>query len=494
MLPTFCGISLIVFLVLNLAPGRPGAQQQSTDLASDLRGQSTQESFQIFREQFSLDKPILFNSRFALEPAELEHLLKVSARLIPATAAEQIAAREALEDFGEYGIPHLVELIGQADKTVRDNSGNEASPAASDSAEVAAARHIRDLGVYFLKLNARRPLVDPFNSAPSDELRAKNQRIDSENAEIREMSYALDAPEAEKRAILDKWQAWYGERRQRYEYSSLDKVRVFFLDTRFARYWRNLVKLDFGVSLVSREPVMDTLLSKLKYSLSLSVVSLLLAYLVSIPLGIFSAVKKDTPGDRALTVGLFMLYSLPSFFVATLLLIYLSVGSDIAWLRWFPTGGWQSQDFDQLTTWGKLKDVAWHLVLPLFCLTYGSLAALSRYMRTGLLEVIRSDYVRTARAKGLPESEVIGRHALRNGLLPILTLLGGLLPAVLGGSVIVEYIFGIPGMGLWVIEAIYQRDYNVIMAVQLSSTILVLVGLLLTDLSYALVDPRIRYQ
>jgi peptide/nickel transport system permease protein len=138
--------------------------------------------------------------------------------------------------------------------------------------------------------------------------------------------------------------------------------------------------------------------------------------------------------------------------------------------------------------------VAWHLVLPLFCMTYGSLAAISRYMRTGLLEVIESDYVRTARAKGLPERQVIGKHALRNGLLPILTLLAGLLPAVLGGSVIIEYIFGIPGMGLWVVEAIYQRDYNVIMAVQLLSTLLVLFGLLLTDLSYALVDPRIRFE
>ncbi len=148
----------------------------------------------------------------------------------------------------------------------------------------------------------------------------------------------------------------------------------------------------------------------------------------------------------------------------------------------------------ELTSLQQIGDVAWHLALPILCLTYGSLAALSRYMRTGLLDVIRSDYVRTARAKGLPELQVIGKHALRNGLLPILTLLAGLLPAVLGGSVIIEYIFGIPGMGLWTIDSIYQRDYNVIMAVQLFSTVLVLVGILLTDLSYALVDPRIRYE
>ena len=189
-----------------------------------------------------------------------------------------------------------------------------------------------------------------------------------------------------------------------------------------------------------------------------------------------------------------MLYSLPGFFVATLLLTLFSFGSDYESLRWFPTGGFRSRDAMQLTSAGQVRDIAYHLVLPMFCMTYGSLASLSRYMRTGLLDVIRSDYVRTARAKGLPEFQVIGRHAVRNGLLPILTLLAGLLPAVLGGSVIIEYIFGIPGMGLWIVDSIFARDYNAIMVVQLFSTLLVLVGILLTDLSYALVDPRIRFE
>jgi len=293
--------------------------------------------------------------------------------------------------------------------------------------------------------------------------------------------------------VIAAWYKWFEPKVGRFSYSFAQKVDIFFFETRFAKYWSNLLRLDFGVSLVSREPVVATLISKLKYSLSLSVLSLILAYVIAIPLGIFSAVKKGTKADKSVTVLLFMLYSLPSFFVATLVLIFFSQGSDTQWLRWFPTGGFQSRDFSDLTVIGKIKDVSWHLVLPLICLTYGSLAALSRYMRSGLLEVLQADYVRTARAKGLPESSVIGKHALRNGLLPILTLLAGLLPAVLGGSVIIEYIFGIPGMGLWTIDAIYQRDYNVIMAVELLSTVLVLVGILLTDLSYALVDPRIRY-
>jgi peptide/nickel transport system permease protein len=240
--------------------------------------------------------------------------------------------------------------------------------------------------------------------------------------------------------------------------------------------------------------VLGTLVSKLPYSLSLSLSSLLLAYLISIPIGIHSAVKRDTAVDRTVTVGLFMLYSLPSFFVGTLLLFYFSSGSYVAALRWFPIGGFRSADPMDLTSLEQIGDVLWHLVLPVLCMTYGSFAALSRYMRGGLLGVIASDYVRTARAKGLSERVVIWKHAVRNGLLPVLTLLAGLLPAVLGGSVIIEVIFGIPGMGLWMIDSIYQRDYNVIMCVELLSTILVLVGILLSDLSYALVDPRIRYQ
>jgi peptide/nickel transport system permease protein len=474
MVPTFVGISLVLFLVLNLAPGRPGAAQPGADLAADIRGERTQESYRIFREQFHLDKPVLFNTRFALDPEEVGEAVRLAAGARPGSAAERVRAQEQLEDFGYYAVPHLLRVAREAD--------------------AAGERRVRDVAAYFLRLNARRPLEDPFDPDPSEALKARNRALEAENARVRGLRYALEDPEERKREVLDAWEAWYRERRADWDYDGLDRLRILFLETRFAAYWRNLLRLDFGVSLVSREPVVATLLRKIRYSLSLSVSSLLLAYLVSIPLGIYSAVFKDSRSDRSLTASLFMLYSLPSFFAATLLLYFFSSGSDYESLRLFPTGGWRSRDADSMTSLQQIRDVAWHLVLPILCLTYGSLAALSRYMRTGLLDVIRSDYVRTARAKGLSEWRVIGKHAVRNGLLPILTLLGGLLPAVLGGSVIIEYIFGIPGMGLWVVESIYQRDYNAIMAIQLFSTVLVLVGLLLTDLSYALVDPRIRYE
>lgn len=473
MIPTFFGISLVIFVVLNLAPGRPGALE-SSDLAQQARNQDTAESYRIFREHFDLDKPVLFDTRFALSRDEVQGDVKIAAGERSATAAEKIAAQNRLEDEGEYAVPHLVSIMMEADAS--------------------HATAIRDAAVYFLRLAAPRRLKQPFDKHPSAAVRAYNDEVQAETAKLRELRYALDAPEEDKRRVVAGWQSWYEANQGRFHYSFGDQVRAFFLDTRFARYWTNLLHLDFGVSLVNREPVLSTLVAKLKYSLSLSVSSLVLSYLVAIPLGVFSAVRKDSRADRALTLVLFTLYSLPSFFVATLLLYFFSEGSDFPSLRWFPTGGFQSAGASEMTTFGAIRDVLWHLVLPLACLTYGSLAALSRYMRTGLLDVIRADYVRTARAKGLPELTVIGKHALRNALLPILTLLAGLLPAILGGSVIIEYIFGIPGMGLWVVDAINQRDYNVVLVVELFSTILVLVGILLTDLSYALVDPRIRYE
>ena len=469
MIPTFFGISLILFLILNLAPGRPGAQQ-SADLSQSMRGEVTAESYKIFREQFHLDKPVLFNTRFTLTRDEVRALVSAAAGIGKTTAAERVHAQEELEDLGAAAVPHLVSLLDEPDPK------------------------LRDAVTYFLRIDATRPLITPFDPRPSAELRAKNRAINEENAELRTLRYRAEDDAVTKQAVTDGWKRWFAARRARFEHGARDKLAMFFFDTRFAAYWHNLVRLDFGVSLTSREPVTRTLVSKLKYSLTLSVGSLVLAYLIAIPLGVFSAVKKGSRADRALTLTLFMLYSLPSFFVATLLLYFFSQASSLESLRWFPIGGWQSADASELTTLGQWRDIGWHLVLPTICMTYGSLAALSRYMRSGLLEVIQADYVRTARAKGLSERVVIGKHALRNGLLPILTLLAGLLPAVLGGSVIIEYIFGIQGMGLWVVDAINQRDYNVILAVELFSTVLVLVGLLLTDLSYALVDPRIRYE
>src|SRR3972149_10182532 len=206
---------------------------------------------------------------------------------------------------------------------------------------------------------------------------------------------------------------------------------------------------------------------------------------------IYSATHQYSAPDKVMTVGLFVLYSLPSFWVATILILFLDGGD---YWHLFPISGISSLDAEHLARWAWLKDRAWHLVLPVFCLTYGGLAYISRQMRAGMLETIRQDYIRTARAKGLSENAVLYKHALRNSLIPIVTLMADLLPAMLGGSVIIESIFTIPGMGLLGFEAILSRDYPVVMAISTIAAFLTLIGLLLSDICYALVNPTISLE
>jgi peptide/nickel transport system permease protein len=260
------------------------------------------------------------------------------------------------------------------------------------------------------------------------------------------------------------------------------------------RYWiwlKRVATLDFGDSYKDGRRVMDKIGERLPVTLELNLISILLVYLIAVPLGVHSAVHQGSASDRAATGTLFVLYSLPNFWVAVLLIMFLGGGE---WLNLFPVFGLQTPGMEGAGLWSRLSDHLWHLVLPVFCLTYGGLAALSRYQRAGMMEAIRADYVRTARAKGLPERMVIGRHAFRNSVIPVITLLGYVLPDLFGGSVVVESIFSIPGLGNLGFEAVLSRDYPVIMAIAAVSALLTLLGLLLSDLLYVRADPRITYE
>jgi len=471
MIPTFFAISLVVFLVLNLAPGKPGGEMAGAE-GGETAGTGQRETYLIFKHQFNLDKPIILNTRFALSTKEIEKLLTYIVNEDKNTPLKfVIGAQEKLEDYGRYSVPHLIKIMKETDNV-----------------------KIRDKAVEYLGMNAKRRLINPYAEKLDEKSKKLNREIETENLYIKSMAYSPSAPEEEKLEAVKKWEAWYEEHKGRYQYSFLQKADIFFFDTRFARYWLNLLRFDFGISHVTKKPVLETIISKLKYSLSLAVSSVLIAYIISIPLGIFSAVRQNSVADRIVTIILFMLYSLPSFFIATLLLLYFSQAGPCQALRIFPTGGYISEGAEQMTTLEQIKDVIWHLILPIICMCYASFASLSRYARSGLLEVIRSDYIITARAKGLSEFVVIGKHALRNGMIPIITLLATILPVLIGGSVIIEFIFGIPGMGLLMIDSIMQRDYNVIMGVQLISAVLLLVGMLLADITYAIVDPRISFK
>jgi peptide/nickel transport system permease protein len=259
----------------------------------------------------------------------------------------------------------------------------------------------------------------------------------------------------------------------------------------YGRWAGRTARLDFDRSLVDDEKVMDKVWKALPVTLGLNLCAIFITYMIAIPWGVWAAVKRAQFFDRASSVVLFMLWSMPSFWVATLLIMGVSSKRNF---DWFPSVGLHATNADQMAYVPWLRDWGAHMVLPLIVMTYGSFAGLASYMRTSMLESITQDYVRTARAKGVRERVVIFRHALRNSLVTMVTLLAGILPGMIGGSVIVEIIFSIDGMGYLGYKSILARDYPVIMAITTFSAFLTLLGVLLSDILYSVVDPRIRHE
>jgi peptide/nickel transport system permease protein len=259
---------------------------------------------------------------------------------------------------------------------------------------------------------------------------------------------------------------------------------------------KGLIYGDFGYSMQHPSVrVWDRLRDAVGISILFNIISIIIIYALSIPIGVYSATHQYSLGDRVSTIGLFMLYSMPSFWVAVLL-IKLMVTLPAEWngIRVsLPFQGIEPENGEVLSTLTYGYERMRLMILPLIVMTYGGIAGLSRYMRSSMIDVIRADYVRTARAKGLREFYVVYKHALRNSLIPIITLLGGLLPGMIGGSLIVEQIFGIPGMGRVAYEALLARDYTVLMADITIVAVLVMVGFLLSDLLYVVADPRIKF-
>ena len=260
------------------------------------------------------------------------------------------------------------------------------------------------------------------------------------------------------------------------------------LPEQYIRWVGKLAVLDLGVSFsTDRRPVADKILERLPITILLNLLSLLLILVVAIPLGVLSAVRQDSLFDRVAGVVVFIGFAVPTFWLALLLMILFGVH-----LGWLPISGIRSLNSEYLPPGMALWDLIKHLILPVLLAAFGGLAGLSRYMRANMLEVIRQDYILTARAKGLSERVVIYRHALRNALLPVITILGLSVPGLIGGSVIFETIFAIPGMGQLFYMAVMARDYPVVMGILFIGAVLTLFGNLIADVSYALADPRIR--
>ncbi len=269
------------------------------------------------------------------------------------------------------------------------------------------------------------------------------------------------------------------------EFYGLDKP----LHVQYLNWLGRLARLDFGRSFApDNRPVIDKISERIPVTLSLNLIALLLEFGLAIPIGILAATRRDTLLDKGITLFVFLGFAVPTFWLALILMYLFGVK-----LGWLPISGLHSLGSDKLHGLAWFGDLARHLILPISIATFGSLAGLSRYMRSTMLEVIGQDYITTARAKGLTERVVIYRHALRNALLPVITLLGFSLPGLIGGSVIFETIFAIPGMGQLFYMGVMSRDYPLVMGILTIGAGLTLVGNLLADLAYAVADPRIRH-
>ncbi len=306
------------------------------------------------------------------------------------------------------------------------------------------------------------------------------------------MDVPLDAKPELVQEVSSNWLLHFDFSRTRYEPSAWKKVWDIVADTQYAYMAWRLVTFNFGRSAVrTREPVGAKIWNAVLVSAPLMIVSEILIYLVAVPLGIVCAVHRGRWPDRLISLKLFLLYSIPPFVAGMLFLMFFCYGD---YLQWFPMDGLHSDWADDLGPLGYAVDYLWHITLPVVCLSLFSLAAMAMYSRTSMLDVIGQDYIRTARAKGVPERLVVYKHALRNALIPIITLFATFLPAMLGGSVLIEVLFGIPGMGWLSWESIEQKDFPTLMALIWLDALVVMVSILLTDLLYVLVDPRISLE
>jgi peptide/nickel transport system permease protein len=271
--------------------------------------------------------------------------------------------------------------------------------------------------------------------------------------------------------------------------------KLYHLDkpilVRYGLWLNDILHLDFGTSFTDHRPVIDKIKERIPVSLVFGVSSLVVALLIGIPLGLVAGIYQGKPVDRWITFIAILKYSLPSYVLGILLLTFFAGGD---FLDWFPIYGIQSDDYASFTWTEKLLDRANHFILPCICYSLGSLAVVIQQQRANFIDALRQDYIRTARSKGLSERVVLLKHAFRNSLIPIVTMVGGMIPGILGGGVIIESLFSIPGLGLLAYESLLQRDYPTIMANFTISAFLSLIGILISDVCYVLVDPRIDFE
>lgn len=308
-----------------------------------------------------------------------------------------------------------------------------------------------------------------------------------------ELLASYDAMKNEATPNLNKIPSfqWYGLRNQYHRWMFGD-IPWFGQNDDPTRTSKGLLRFDFGTSYLDGRPVSQKIKDALPWTLLLNFITFLIIYLIGIPMGVSLAVHKGKLWDRAVTTINFILYSLPTFWIATMAITFLTNDHYASILNIFPSHG-VGKTGDEFSFLARFSDRMYHFSLPIFCILLGAFAYLSKQMRGGMLNVLRQDYIRTAFAKGLSDREVFWKHAFRNSLIPIITMIAGFLPAMISGSVIIEYIFTIPGMGQVSYLSVTARDFPVLFTILMASAVLTMMGNLVADIMYGFVDPRISF-
>lgn len=519
MVPTLIGISIVTFLLVHLAPGSP----VSSGYGATPSGGNVEDEARLYAKRYFLHLPLFLNFNIDDLESHADDLM---------TAAHDPQRRPFVQRqitaLGGAAIPYVVPSLGDLDPEARETIIDGLDTVAvrigvdKEMQEKGDREEFwRDYWDYY-KMDYRparaRRLVLRYVQERNQLARRELYRLDTyclpaifdvlddegltrrtiplldvlrRITGIERMGGVEESEEVNKQS-LGEWKKWWWHREDEYAAcDSLCRVTGAVTKTQYAKWLKRLVTFNFGESTRDGRPVSEKLAERLPVTMLLSLLALFLAYIVSVPVGTYSALYPGTVSDRLVTFALFVMYSLPSFWVAIMLIRGLC---GVGMLDILPLRGLSSPGAEDWSLPLRFLDTMHHLILPVFCLSYVSFATLSRYQRSGMMETVRQDYIRTARAKGLRERSVIFRHALRNSLIPILTLLGLQIPYLIGGSVIIERVFAIEGMGLETFEAIRGRDYNWILAVSFLTALLTLFGILLSDVLYAIVDPRITYE
>jgi peptide/nickel transport system permease protein len=464
-IPTLFVITLLAFIISVNAPGDPVERMMSSSQTGEqfARSLNTREIESFWRKKLGLDLPLFYISLHSMSVPDT--LYKIYNK------TEKEALERLIEKYGNWNyISSYYTSLLKLENYLTEKSAGKSLLNPDEMRwlyyEVLSLKYAYNDNVIQSKLNSIFKLREVESFTPViNEVKLNYQEIKNNSARWKNFIPAISF------------------------HTNNQYHRWLFGDGEYAR---GILRGDFGISYVTKQPVSQVIGEKIQWSLFFTIVSVFFAYLVSIPIGAKAGSKKDSSFDRASSIILFILYSLPVFWVATLLLMTFA-NPDSLFI--FPASGVKPASGypEGISFFEKIKLSLPYLILPTICYTYGSFAFLSRTMRVSMLEEINRDYIRTARAKGLPESKVIYKHALRNSLFPAITVFANVFPLVIGGSVILETIFTIPGMGYETFVAIQNQNYPMIVAIFTITGILTLAGFLVSDILYAIADPRVSF-